>query len=42
MGLLAQLKQDVPFFSGRYKGHMVAEQTIAAQIGYFATRPLLP
>ncbi|HEX7336905.1 MAG TPA: pyridoxal-dependent decarboxylase [Gemmatimonadales bacterium] len=37
MGLLAQLKQDVPFFSGRYKGHMVAEQTIAAQIGYFAT-----
>jgi glutamate/tyrosine decarboxylase-like PLP-dependent enzyme len=37
MGLLAQLKQDVPFFSGRYKGHMVAEQTIASQIGYFAT-----
>jgi glutamate/tyrosine decarboxylase-like PLP-dependent enzyme len=37
MGLLAQLKRDVPFFSGRYKGHMVAEQTIAAQIGYFAT-----
>jgi hypothetical protein len=37
MGLLAELKRDVPFFSGRYKGHMVAEQTIAAQIGYFAT-----
>ncbi|HKH84759.1 MAG TPA: hypothetical protein VKA25_13805, partial [Gemmatimonadales bacterium] len=37
MGLLAELKQDVPFFSGRYKGHMVAEQTIASQIGYFAT-----
>jgi glutamate/tyrosine decarboxylase-like PLP-dependent enzyme len=37
MGLLAQLKRDVPFFSGRYKGHMVAEQTIAAQVGYFAT-----
>jgi glutamate/tyrosine decarboxylase-like PLP-dependent enzyme len=37
MGLLAQLKRDVPFFSGRYKGHMVAEQTIAAQIGYVAT-----
>ncbi|HSB56075.1 MAG TPA: hypothetical protein VLD58_17060, partial [Gemmatimonadales bacterium] len=37
MGLLAQLKRDVPFFSGRYKGHMIAEQTIAAQIGYFAT-----
>jgi glutamate/tyrosine decarboxylase-like PLP-dependent enzyme len=37
MGLLAELKRDVPFFSGRYKGHMVGEQTIASQIGYFAT-----
>ena len=37
MGLLGQLKRDVPFFSGRYKGHMIAEQTIAAQVGYFAT-----
>ncbi len=37
MGLLAQLKRDVPFFSGRYKGHMIGEQTIASQIGYFAT-----
>ncbi len=37
MGLLAALKRDVPFFSGRYKGHMVFEQTIASQIGYFAT-----
>jgi glutamate/tyrosine decarboxylase-like PLP-dependent enzyme len=37
LGLLAELKQDVPFFSGRYKGHMIAEQTIAAQVGYFAT-----
>lgn len=37
MGLLSELKRDVPFFSGRYKGHMVAEQTIASQIGYFAT-----
>lgn len=36
MGLLAELKRGVPFFSGRYKGHMCAEQTIAAQIGYFA------
>ena len=33
MGLLAELKRDVPFFSGRYKGHMIGEQTIAAQIG---------
>ena len=37
LGLLAELKRDVPFFSGRYKGHMIAEQTIASQIGYFAT-----
>jgi glutamate/tyrosine decarboxylase-like PLP-dependent enzyme len=37
MGLLARLKRDVPFFSGRYKGHMIGEQTIASQIGYFAT-----
>lgn len=36
MGLLAELKRDVPFFSGRYKGHMIFEQTIASQIGYFA------
>ncbi|MCU0620585.1 MAG: pyridoxal-dependent decarboxylase [Gemmatimonadales bacterium] len=36
MGLLAELKRDVPFFSGRYKGHMIFEQTIAAQVGYFA------
>jgi glutamate/tyrosine decarboxylase-like PLP-dependent enzyme len=36
LGLLAALKRDVPFFSGRYKGHMVFEQTIAAQVGYFA------
>ena len=35
-GLLAALKRDVPFFSGRYQGHMVGEQTIAAQVGYFA------
>src|SRR5690606_20878099 len=37
MGLLAELKRGVPFYSGRYKGHMVFEQTIAAQVGYFAT-----
>ena len=36
MGLLAALKRDVPFFSGRYKGHMLFEQTIASQVGYFA------
>jgi len=37
MGLLAELKRDVPVFSGRYKGHMIGEQTIASQVGYFAT-----
>ena len=36
LGLLADLKRDVPFFSGRYKGHMLSEQTIAAQVAYFA------
>ncbi len=36
MGLLAELKRDVPFFSGRYQGHMICEPTIAAQVGYFA------
>lgn len=36
MGLLAELKRGVPFFSQRYKGHMNYEQTIASQIGYFA------
>ena len=36
LGLLAELKRGVPFFSGRYKGHMSFEQTIASQIGYFA------
>jgi glutamate/tyrosine decarboxylase-like PLP-dependent enzyme len=35
-GLLTALKRDVPLFSGRYLGHMVGEQTIAAQLGYFA------
>ena len=37
LGLLAELKRDVPVFSGRYQGHMIAEQTIAAQVGWFAT-----
>lgn len=34
--LLARLKQDLPFFSGRYLGHMLCEQTLAAQAGYLA------
>lgn len=37
MSLLAELKRGVPSFSGRYKAHMLSEQTIAAQVGYFAT-----
>ena len=37
LGLLAELKRDVPVFSGRYKGHMIGEQTIAAQVGWLAT-----
>ena len=36
MGLLAALKRDIPFFSGRYKGHMLYEPTLAAQVGYMA------
>jgi len=36
MALLADLKHDVPFFSGRYQGHMLHEPTIASQVGYFA------
>jgi glutamate/tyrosine decarboxylase-like PLP-dependent enzyme len=34
--LLRQLRGSVPFFSGRYNGHMLSEQTIAAQAAYFA------
>ena len=37
MGLLAELKRGIPFFSGRYRAHMLSEQTIAAQVGFFAT-----
>ncbi|HVS60144.1 MAG TPA: hypothetical protein VHE82_05570, partial [Gemmatimonadaceae bacterium] len=35
--LLQQLQGSVPFFSGRYNGHMLSEQTIAGQAAYFAT-----
>ena len=34
--LLDELQGSVPFFSGRYNGHMLSEQTIAAQAAYFA------
>ena len=34
--LLRDLRGSVPFFSSRYNGHMLSEQTIAAQAAYFA------
>ncbi len=36
-GLLAELKNGVPFFSPRYVGHMTADLTMASLVGYFAT-----
>ncbi|MGZ8456407.1 MAG: pyridoxal phosphate-dependent decarboxylase family protein [Gemmatirosa sp.] len=37
MGLLAELKAGVPFYSPRYIGHMTADLTMAGLVGYFAT-----
>ncbi|HET9635233.1 MAG TPA: pyridoxal-dependent decarboxylase [Gemmatimonadaceae bacterium] len=34
--LLGRLHGSVPFFSGHYNAHMLSEQSIAAQAGYFA------
>jgi len=36
-GLLAELKNGVPFFSPRYVGHMTSDLTMASVVGYFAT-----
>ncbi|HEY0971884.1 MAG TPA: hypothetical protein VGE02_13020 [Gemmatimonadales bacterium] len=36
-GLLAELKNGVPFFSPRYVGHMNSDLTMASLVGYFAT-----
>ncbi len=36
LGLLAELKAGVPFFSPRYVGHMASDLTMASLIGYFA------
>ncbi len=36
-GLLAELKEGVPFFSPRYVGHMASDTMMASLIGYFAT-----
>jgi glutamate/tyrosine decarboxylase-like PLP-dependent enzyme/anti-sigma regulatory factor (Ser/Thr protein kinase) len=35
--LLGELKADIPFFSPRYIGHMLADISIPALIGYIAT-----
>jgi hypothetical protein len=37
LGLLAELKAGVPFFSPRYIGHMTSDSTMASVVGYFAT-----
>lgn len=37
LGLLAELKAGVPFFSPRYAGHMTSDVTLASLVGYFAT-----
>ena len=34
--LLEKLRASVPFFHGRYNGHMLSEQTLAGQAAYFA------
>jgi hypothetical protein len=36
MGLLAELKGGVPFFSPRYIGHMTSDLSMASVVGYFA------
>ncbi|MFL5560459.1 MAG: pyridoxal phosphate-dependent decarboxylase family protein [Gemmatimonadaceae bacterium] len=36
-GLLAELKEGVPFFSPRYVGHMASDPMMASLIGYIAT-----
>lgn len=35
--LLGELKSDIPSFSPRYIGHMVADTSLPALVGYFAT-----
>lgn len=35
--LLAELKSDIPFYSPRYIGHMLADISLPALIGYIAT-----
>lgn len=35
--LLGELKSDIPFYSPRYLGHMTADVSLPALVGYFAT-----
>ncbi len=35
--LLGELKSDIPFYSPRYIGHMTADTSLPALVGYFAT-----
>lgn len=35
--LLGELKSDIPFFSPRYIGHMIADVSLPALVGYIAT-----
>ena len=35
--LLGELKSDIPFFSPRYIGHMAADVSLPALVGYIAT-----
>jgi hypothetical protein len=35
--LLGELKSDIPFFSPRYIGHMLADVSLPALVGYIAT-----
>lgn len=36
LSLLANLKGDIPFYSPRYIGHMLADQLLPAMVAYFA------
>ena len=35
--LLGELKSDIPFYSPRYIGHMLADTSLPAMVGYIAT-----
>jgi hypothetical protein len=37
LGLVADLKMDIPFFSPRYIGHILGDQLIPANVAYFAS-----